>query len=207
MMLPTHALVGMALALPVALGVPEFAPAALAAGFLGGAFPDLDLYAGHRKTLHYPVYYSALVPPALVATALVPSPATVAAGAFLLAAATHSVADVFGSGLELRPWEGESRRAVYDHHRDRWIAPRAWIRYDGAPEDLLLATVVALPLLAVVEGPFTFLVAGGLAVATVYAAVRRALPPIAERLVAALPPWTTPYLPDRYRADARSATE
>jgi hypothetical protein len=198
MMLPTHALAGMVLALPVALAAPEFAGVALVAGFLGGAFPDLDLYVGHRKTLHYPVYYPLFVPVGVAGVAFAPTPGTVATATFLLGAAAHCVADVFGGGLELRPWEGRSRRAVYDHYNGRWIAPRAWIRYDGAPEDLLLAAVVAGPLLVVVDAPHSWLVGGALAVATVYATVRRTLPTVAERLVSGLPAWTAAYLPDRY---------
>ncbi|MFB6102372.1 MAG: metal-dependent hydrolase [Haloplanus sp.] len=199
MMLPTHALAGMLLALPVALTMPEFAGVALGAGFLGGVLPDLDLYVGHRKTLHFPVYYSVAGIAGALSMGAVPSTVTVGVGTLLLAAAAHSVTDVFGGGLELRPWEGTSRRAVYDHFHGRWIAPRAWIGYDGSPTDLMVAVVVAAPLLAVVDAPYSWLVGGALAVATVYAAVRRTLPTVAERLVAVLPAWTTPYLPARYR--------
>ena len=151
MMLPTHVLVGLALALPVAVAVPEHADIALTAGLLGGLIPDLDMYIGHRKTLHYPVYYSALAAVAAPVAALVPTTATIAAAMGLLGAAAHSVMDVFGGGLELRPWEATSSRAVYNHHHDRWLAPRRWIRYDGAPEDLVLSVVVAVPLLFALE--------------------------------------------------------
>lgn len=213
MMLPTHALGGMLLALPVALAVPEFSGVALLAGFLGGVLPDLDMYAGHRRTLHYPVYYSALAVPAAASAGLFPSVATVAVATLLLAAAGHSVADVFGGGLELRPWEGNSRRAVYDHHRGRWIAPRRWIRYDGSPADLLLSISIAAPLLVTVDGlavdgPYPALVGGTLAVAVVYTTLRRVLATVAERLVSLLPEWTAAYLPARYRGsgDARAAS-
>ncbi|MEF8780015.1 MAG: metal-dependent hydrolase, partial [Haloferacaceae archaeon] len=76
MMLPTHALGGMAVALPLLAVSPELAPVALVAGLLGGIFPDLDLYVGHRKTLHYPVYYGAAAVAASLAALLVPAPAT-----------------------------------------------------------------------------------------------------------------------------------
>lgn len=199
MMLPTHALWGMLVALPVALAMPEVGVAALAAGFLGGAFPDLDLYVGHRKTLHYPVYYSLFAAFAGLLAVALQTPGTVAAALFLSGAALHSVVDVFGGGLELRPWEATSDRAVYDHHRGRWIAPRRWVRYDGSPEDLFLSLGAAVPLLAVVEGALQLVVAGTLAVAVAYASVRRCLPSLAERLVVVLPTGVLTRLPTRYR--------
>jgi hypothetical protein len=206
MMLPTHALAGMVLALPVALGHPEFAGVALVAGFVGGILPDLDLYAGHRKTLHFPVYYSAAATVGALAALVAPSALTVGVGTALIAASAHCLADVFGGGLELRPWQRTSGRAVYDHYHGRWIAPRAWIPYDGSPADLAVAVALATPLLAVVEGPHSWLVAVALAVGTVYTAVRRTLPAVADRLVATLPRWTTPYLPARYRGHAEDST-
>lgn len=204
-MLPTHALGGMLLALPVALAVPELGGVALLAGFLGGVAPDLDLYVGHRKTLHYPTYYSVFAGVALVAALLAPSTFTVAVAFFFLGAALHSVTDVFGGGLELRPWEGTSQRAVYDHHRGRWLAPRRWVAYDGSPADFLLSVTLAVPLLAVVDGPLQFTVAGAVAVAGVYAAVRRYLPTLAEFVVEEILVYTLPdsalaRVPERYRA-------
>jgi hypothetical protein len=189
----------MLLALPVARIYPEFAGVALLAGVLGGILPDLDLYAGHRKTLHYPVYYSVATTGGAFALLVAPSVTTVGVSVFLLAAAAHSLADVFGGGLELRPWHGTSRRAVYDHYRGRWIPPRALIPYDGSPADLLVAVVLALPLLAVVDPPYSWLVVVAVATATVYTAIRRTLPAIADRIVAALPRRMRPHLPARYR--------
>ena len=202
-MLPTHALVGLALALPVAAVAPEYADIALAAGFIGGILPDMDMYVGHRKTLHYPVYYSALALVAAPIAALVPTAATIAAALVLVAAAVHSVMDVFGGGLELRPWEATSSRAVYDHHRGRWLAPRRWIRYDGAPEDLLLSVALAVPLLIALDGILDTVVGLSLLVAVVYAGVRRLLPKVAEAIVSGylagtLPERALAVLPARY---------
>ncbi|GAB6861394.1 hypothetical protein JCM17092_14830 [Haloplanus litoreus] len=205
-MLPTHAIGGMLVALPVALAMPELSSTALVAGFLGGVLPDLDMYVGHRKTLHYPVYYSVAGGIGVLAALLVPSTSAAALASLFLAAAVHCVADAYGGGLELRPWEGTSRRAVYDHYHGRWIAPRPGVRYDGSPSDLLLATVLAVPLLVVVDAPYSWLVAGSLTVAAVYTAVRRTLPALVERLVSALPTWTRPYLPARYRIDGPTLT-
>ncbi len=202
-MLPTHAFTGLLLALPYALAMPEYAGAALGAGFLGGVFPDLDMYIGHRKTLHYPVYFSALGVVTVPIAVFAPTLLTVVAAFFLLGAAVHSVTDIFGGGLELRPWEATSERAVYDHYRDRWIAPYRWVRYDGAPEDLLLSVTLAVPLLFTLEGALRWVVVTSLAVAVVYTAVRRLLPAIAEvffdgQLVTTLPASVIAYVPTRY---------
>ncbi|MXV63447.1 metal-dependent hydrolase [Natronorubrum sp. JWXQ-INN-674] len=203
MMLPSHVFSGMILALPLVVVAPEFATVGLVAGFLGGLFPDLDLYAGHRKTLHYPVYYSVLAAGAVLVALLVPSPTTIAVTFFLLGAAVHCVADIFGGGLELRPWEGTSERAVYDHFHGRWIPPRRVIRYDGALEDLLLSTVLAVPLFVLVDGPLRFVVIGTLLVGCTYTVLRRRLATVATVLVRFLPAAVVPYLPSRYVVDDR----
>jgi hypothetical protein len=199
MMLPTHVLAGMLLAAPLVRVAPELAPIGFAAGFLGGLVPDLDMYVGHRKTLHYPVYYSALAVPAGLAALLAPSPVTVGAAFFIFGAALHSVADMFGGGLELRPWEGNSDRAVYDHHREEWVAPRRGVRYDGAVEDLALSVGLAVPLFLLVESPLRQVVVGTVVVAAVYTVLRRRLAEIAAVLIPLFPDALDPYLPERYR--------
>lgn len=203
MMLPTHGLIGLAIALPVAMIHPEFADVALLGGFVGGVVPDLDMYAGHRRTLHYPVYYPALSVVAAPLALTVPTTTTITAGVAVTAAAVHSVMDVFGGGIELRPWEATSDRAVFDHHRGRWIAPRRWVRYDGAPEDFLLTVAIAGPLFVAVDGGFRAVVVASVAVATVYVGVRRTLPSVAEFvveevLVDRFPPRVLVHLPARY---------
>lgn len=200
MMLPTHILMGMLLALPVAVLAPETAGWALLAGGIGGLVPDLDMYVGHRKTLHFPILYPVLAGGATLLAVAVPSVPTVALAIAALAAAVHCIADVFGGGLELRPWEATSDRAVYDHVRGTWIAPRRWIPYDGAPADLVLSVVVAVPLLATLDGYVTWTIGAVLAVATVYAALRRVLPVMAVRLVGHLPATLRMRLPARYLA-------
>lgn len=199
-MLPTHALAGMLLAVPLVVVAPELASAGFVAGFLGGIVPDLDMYVGHRRTLHYPVYYSAFAVPALFLALAFPSVATVGAAFALLGAALHSVTDAYGGGLELRPWEGNSDRAVYDHYHGRWVAPRRGVRYDGAVEDLAIAVGLSVPLFALVgDGRLLLVVAGTLIVAVAYTALRRRLAEIAATLVSALPDAVDPYLPQRYR--------
>lgn len=205
-MLPTHALSGLALALPVVAVAPEFAPVALAAGLVGGIVPDLDMYAGHRKTLHFPVFYSLLAVPATLLALVVPTTATVALAVFLLAAALHCVTDVFGSGLELRPWEGTSDRAVYDHYRGTWIAPRRAVAYDGSPADLGLSVGLAVPLLWTLDGLFQWVVLAALGVGVVYTALRRMLANLAPAVVAVLPRSVKPYVPERYIEDSGSGS-
>ncbi|MGM0590898.1 MAG: metal-dependent hydrolase [Halobacteriota archaeon] len=177
MMSTTHAAVGLLLAIPVSVAVPELALVAALAALAGGVFPDIDLFVGtHRKTLHFPVYYwVAALPIAAVAVAS-PSAVTVGSTVFLLSAALHSVADWFGAGDELRPWERTSERAVYVHPLGRWLTPRYLVRYDGAPEDLLLTLVLSVPGLLLFDGRVRVLVLFGVVVAVVYAALRKQMP-------------------------------
>ncbi|WP_137284735.1 metal-dependent hydrolase [Halorussus salinisoli] len=184
MMNTTHAAMGVASAAPLAFVAPELAPAAALAGFAGGAFPDLDLLSGqHRRTLHFPVYYSVAAFAASALAVVATGPATVATAFFLLSAALHCVTDAAGGGLELRPWEATDDRGVYVHPASRWIRPRRWIRYDGAPEDLVLAGVFSLPGLFVFDGAVRTLTVVALAVSVVYVAVRKRLPEIETRFL------------------------
>lgn len=198
MMATTHALWGLAVGAATLVLAPEHAPAALAAGLLGGAFPDLDLYAGHRKSLHFPVYYTLVAVVASGLALVTAHPFAVAAAVFLVAAAVHSVMDVFGGGLELRPWEGTSDRAVFDHWRGRWVVPRRWVPYDGAPEDLVVAVAVAVPLLFVLDGAWLSVVTGLLALSTGYALLRKPMVWAAEQLVGWLPLRVLRYVPERF---------
>jgi hypothetical protein len=201
MMATTHALAGMALAAPVALVAPELAPVAVAAGAAGGVVPDLDLYGDHRRTLHFPVYYPVAAALAAVLAALAPGPATVALAVGLGAAGLHSAMDALGGGLELRPWEATSERAVFDHHRGRWLPPRRWVRYDGAPEDLALAAVLGVPTLAVAPS-FEPAVLGLLAVSAAWVIVRKPVAWLTARLVGLLPTAVAARLPPRFTEGA-----
>ncbi|SEO92553.1 hypothetical protein SAMN04487948_1089 [Halogranum amylolyticum] len=201
MMATTHALAGIVLGTLVFLVAPDVGIVPVAAAALGGLFPDFDLYAGHRKTLHFPVYFSLAAVPATVLAFAVPTVASLSLALFLLAAATHSVMDAFGGGLELKPWEATSERAVYDHFRGRWLPPKRWIRYDGAPEDLLLAAVFAVPPMVVFDGPVELAVGVAIAVSATYVLLRKPLVVVAERLVAALPTTVLGYVPDRFVED------
>jgi hypothetical protein len=201
MMATTHALAGLVLAAAVAATTGDLGMLPVAAAALGGLFPDFDLYAGHRKTLHYPVYFSLLAVPAVGAAALTPTPTTLAVALFLAAAALHSASDVLGGGLELKPWLGTSDRAVYDHFRGRWLAPKRWIRYDGAPEDLAVAMALAVPSVVVFDGTVELAVLAAVAVSGIYVLLRKPMVVFAERLVEALPAGVLGYVPERFVED------
>lgn len=198
MMAPTHMLAGAVLAVPVMYVAPEFASVAVIAGILGGFFPDLDMYWGHRRSLHYPVYYTVGAVLLIPLTALLPLHVLVGITIAVSAAALHSVMDIFGGGLELYPWHATSNRAVYNHYHARWIGPQRWIRYDGSPEDFGLTIFLAGMLLPLVDGEVRLVVLGTVGVAALYVALRKTLPRLAERIVFKLPCGVWEYLPARY---------
>ncbi len=183
MMATTHAFVGLAIAAAAVVAVPTLAPAvvlAAAVGALaGGIFPDLDLVATHRRTLHFPVGYWVLAVPAAVVALVVPDPVPVGVALFFLSAAVHSASDVIGGGLETRPWLGTSDKAVYLHVRGRWLAPRQWIRYDGAPEDFVVGAAFAAPGLVVFDGEVRLVVLAMVAASLLYTVFRKKLVEVA----------------------------
>ncbi|WP_435196996.1 metal-dependent hydrolase [Natronomonas sp. EA1] len=175
MMGTTHAAMGALLALPVVWVAPAYAPFAVSGGIVGSLLPDLDLFVGtHRRSCHFPVL---LWLPAGVAGAwalAAPSAPAVTVAFLLLGAAVHSGVDVLGGPGDERAWEGDSHVGVYSHLRKRWLPPRRWIRYDGAPEDVLLYCVLAVPV-AVGFPRLRPLLAAGLVVSVVYALLRKRL--------------------------------
>lgn len=183
MMSTTHAAIGATAAALVGPLAPELASVAALGAIAGGLFPDLDVLAEHRKTLHYPEHYWFLTVPALSLAVAVPGVWTVVTAAFFGSAALHSTIDVLGGGLGLRPWISDDDRGVYSHWNGRWLRARRWVRYDGAPEDLLVVAIFTVPPLLVFDGPVRTVVAAGLAVSTVYTAIRRRLPDVYEALV------------------------
>lgn len=207
MMATTHALAGLAVGALAAWVAPAHAPAALLAGLAGGTFPDLDLYTGHRKTLHFPSYYPLSALPAVGLAAVAGHPLATAVAVFLVAAGLHSAMDVLGGGLELRPWRGTSDRAVFDHRRGVWLVPRRLVPYDGAPADLALAGVVGLPLLVLLDGPWPGVVGVILALSVGYALLRRPLVGVTEALVRATPATVLPYVPDRFHDGFEPASD
>lgn len=194
----THALAGAFLGATIAVVAPEFAVVAALAAVAGSVAPDLDIYRGHRRTLHYPVYGWVVAAPAVALAALAPSVPTVGAATFLVAAAGHAAMDVFGGGLELRPWEGGSDRAVYSHYHGRWLAPRRAIPYDGSPRDLGLAGAFAVLPAATLPEPVPAFVVAGLAVSAAYVALRKRLAALWSAVARELPDPVAPYVPDRF---------
>ncbi|WP_203229200.1 metal-dependent hydrolase [Halobellus captivus] len=207
MMATTHALAGVVLALLVGAIFPESAAGSsllpVAAAALGGLFPDFDLYAGHRKTLHFPVYFSIAAVAAAAIAVAVPTPLALAAALFLAAAALHSAMDALGGGLELKPWLGTSERAVYSHYHSRWIPPRRWVRYDGAPEDLAVAVAFGLPAIYALDGLAETGVIAAVAVSAVYAVLRKPMVIVTQAVVDALPTRLADRLPARFIDDFR----
>ena len=213
MMATTHALVGVALAVLAGVVFPESAAGTslfpVAAAAVGGVFPDFDLYSGHRRTLHFPVYLNVAAAIAVVVAAVAPvvapgaAVATASVAVFLVAAGVHSAMDAVGGGLELKPWRGESERAVYSHYHARWIRPRRWVRYDGAPEDLLVAVAVATPVVYAVDGVIETGVLVAVGISAVYVVVRKPMVLVTEAVVDALPERVVDRLPARFVDDFR----
>ncbi len=196
MMAMTHALAGLVLA-ALAVGVGGDPVTVAAVGLAGSLFPDLDIYAGHRKTLHYPVYGWFPAGLAVVLAVAVPTNATLALATFLVAVALHPVMDIYGGGLELRPWEGRSERAVYSHYHGRWLAPKRLVPYDGSPRDLGTAAVLAVPTMTLPEPVPAFALAL-LMVGAVYVALRKRLAAVWATLARALPEPVAQHVPARF---------
>ena len=184
MMVVTHVLVGLLLAVPVAVVAPAYATPAALGAVVGGLAPDLDLLVyEHRRTLHFPTAGLVAAGVALVVAAVAPSAVSVAVAVALLAAGVHAASDALGAGEELRPWDRTNPHAVYDHVRGRWLRARYLIPYDGSPRDLLLTVVCAVPVVAIYDEPIRWLTGALVAVAAVYTLLRKRLVVHFERIV------------------------
>lgn len=180
MMATTHGFAGLGVAAGVAVGMPEYAVPAAVGGILGGLAPDLDVFLTHRKSLHFPVYYSLAAILTGAFAVAVPTALTVGLAVGVFAAAVHCLMDIVGGIPAPDPWAVESaERAVYLHPRRQWIRPRQWVRYDGAPEDFFVGAALAVPGLVLFTGPIRWLAVLGLLVSATYTVLRR---PIGRRL-------------------------
>jgi hypothetical protein len=182
MMTSTHGFVGALLGVVTGAAIPELAPAVVLVGFVGGMLPDLDLVATHRRSLHFPAYASGLAMLVSGGAVLVGTPTMTLLAVFSLSVAVHCLMDAFCGGVEVRPWEATSDHGVYNHVTGRWIEPRRWIRYAGAPEDFALALVCAVPAIALTSGRVQLGLVVVLVVSGLFTAVRRQLPTLMEQL-------------------------
>jgi hypothetical protein len=197
MMAITHGLAGVALAsLLLPLGPEYAAPPLLVAAFLGGVAPDVDVFADHRKTLHFPVGFAALAVGLAGAYVVVPSAPLWLACVAVASAAVHSLSDILAGSVEREPWNPTTERAVYNHVLGAWHRPRRYVRYSGAVEDLLLALVCGgFAVAAPITGPTADrLLIATVAFAAAYVVVRHpsvstdwVLNRLPRRLLAGLP--------------------
>jgi hypothetical protein len=191
-MAPTHVGAGIALAVPVALLAPELAPVVVVAAVAGSLFPDLDMVAGeHRRTLHAVEAYALLAFLATFAAVVAPSAPAVAAATFFVAAALHPLFDLAGGSSEARPWEAATDYGVYLRSRESWVAPKRWVRYDGAPEDLALAVVLVAPGLVLFDEAVRTFAVGTLVVGAGYTLCRKRIPQLSGRVNLPVPPVLT----------------
>lgn len=146
MMLPTHIILGLTFITPLIYILPEEFAFPLAIGVVvGSTLPDLDLlYGTHRKTFHSPIRSWIVVAITTTTFVLFQTPLTAALFAICFGFSQHSLSDVFGGGLEHKPWEKTSDKAVYNHYHKTWWTPRHYASYDGSPRDLTIFGVLSL---------------------------------------------------------------
>ena len=183
MMSTTHAAMGLTGAVLLIPFSPELAVVAALGAFAGGIFPDIDVVFEHRKTFHHPELYPVLAGVSSVLAVLSPGPWTVGVAAFLASAALHSLVDVFGGGLSRRPWLVDDHRGIYLHLSGRWIPPKRWVRYDGSPEDLLVAVGFSIPPLVAFDGLVQQATIAGLVVSLAYVLLRKRLVDVYEAVL------------------------
>lgn len=198
MMLPTHVVIGLALGAPLLVIAPEIAPVALLGVLIGSILPDLDMYSGHRRTLHYPTGYAIATAMSIPLAVWLQWPIAISGTFVLFGAALHCRMDRYGGGLELEPWKATSNRAVYDHVQRQWLTPKRWIRYDGAPEDFILMATIGLPLVFVFDGGFQWVTFIAIVVGGAYAVFRRRLAGIARTVFRHVPASVAHHVPARY---------
>jgi hypothetical protein len=155
MMAITHGLVSVAVAATLLPFGPEYAASpVLAAVLVGGIAPDLDVFAAHRKTLHYPVGYTGLALALVGMYTAVPRFSLWLVCVAVASAAVHSLSDILAGSVEREPWNPTTERAVYNHFLGGWHRPRRYVRYSGAVEDFLVGLACgALAVAAPATGP------------------------------------------------------
>ncbi len=174
MMVFTHILLGVVIGSGVAVLLAVDPLPIVVAGAIGGVVPDLDMVLVHRKSAHFPVVYSALVPVGAAGYWLVNHQGLLLLGVGLAAAGLHSLMDMLGGGKEMRPWRRTDDRAVYNHVTGRWIKPLR-VFYDGSVPDLLLAAGSGVVAIWLLPATYTLAIGALIGGALGYALVRRAV--------------------------------
>lgn len=150
-MTPNHMLTGLLLGYGVVFVNPEILLAASILGFFGGLFPDIDAVLEHRKTLHFPVYYTIFLMTLLVGYFFVGLPALLAISFFFLSASIHCITDYFVV-IEKDSNEESQNGVIYLHPFDKWVGPKPIIKYAGSPQDLLIGLLLGSVLLYISSG-------------------------------------------------------
>lgn len=176
----THAVMSVVVAIPFLYLYPQLALPIAVIAYLGGSFPDFDLFFGvHRKTLHYPVYFTVSAIATTVGFAVTTSTVLMFVSVFLCGAAIHSLMDIVGAGVEEKPWNQTNPHAVYVHPQNRWATARYWIPYDGSPHDLVVLAMLSVIVVYVYSEPVvTIGILVTLVISTVYTLVRKDLPAV-----------------------------
>lgn len=140
MMAFTHLFMSLALAALVSPLVSEYVapPVVLVTAVIGGLAPDLDLFARHRRTLHYPIYFPLLTLVAVGSFVATGVTAALVLMVFFAATTLHVFSDLLGGSAERTPWDPVTEFGVYNHVLGRWHRPRRLVQYSGSPGDLLL---------------------------------------------------------------------
>mgnify|MGYP006265906321 CR=1 FL=1 len=199
MMLPTHIIVGMFLSLSVLYIEPNYINSVILVSIFGSLIPDLDMYYGHRKTLHYPVFCSIATLLSFCILIFITNIYSISLFFFFMTLSIHPLLDILSSGLEIRPWENTSKKAVYNHYSKQWIAPLHIIPYDGSKEDLSVLLILSIPLMVYLGQPFYSLIIVLNIIGILYTLSRKILPEFIKPVIKIVPDNYRKYIPDRYQ--------
>jgi len=138
MMITTHILLGLLLGSFVSSILPLQGLVLFSA--FGAFFPDLDMFAEHRKTFHRPFQYLGLS--IFLAFGGYFSSHLLLLSLFFLSASVHCFTDILCNGKTMRPWSSKDDRAAFNHLKQKWISPKR-LFYDGSLRDLFIALILA----------------------------------------------------------------
>lgn len=145
MMMPTHFILAILVAIPFTFQHPDSYILLLLTSVLFGVLPDIDILFGtHRKTTHYPLVsvltLVASMPAYLITSSLILSLVVVSS----LSMVVHCVADILSSGVEDRPWKQTNMQACYNHIQKKWYKPKFVVPYDGSIQDHILFLILSI---------------------------------------------------------------